>query len=915
MKPLLRTLILVAIPGLIFAQTSFNRYSFKDYNKVKVMVNGDSLINAWAGGMNWTQFNTFDLNNDNIDDLLIFDKAGNRLMPFLVETNNGNKRYKFAPHYIDSFPTIEHWMLLIDYNCDGRKDLFTSSPGGIGVYKNTGHLNWQWALAGINIKTFYDPNQPKHNLYVSTVDIPAIVDVDNDGDLDIFTFGQGNTVQHHEGQVSCGLDFKLKYWCWGGFEEGGFTNKVELDKCNGLAPPPREIDYKDRPEKTLHSGSSILLIDLTGNNLYDALIGDISFNNCVAVYNNGTADSAHMYMQDTLFPKYNKAVDLEFYPAFFYEDVTFDGKKDLIAVPHIQGTENYKNTWLYKNTVSTANPTFSLSDSSFIQNQMIDMGEAARPVFIDLNYDQKMDLLICNSGFYKKQADYKSRVYHYENVGSNNNPEYKLIDTDFADLSTYNLGRDLHVTFHDLDGDFDLDMLVGNGDGKIQYFENQGLLPTVDFVLKKANFQNIDVGSNSTPFLYDVNQDSAVDLIIGNQAGLIYYYKNNKTTNLSFTLETDNFGGIDVKSVFTNQGFSVPIMFKDQGKSVLMVGSYDRGILQYDSIDHVLSLPSSVNAVFDNGTIPSPNHEVSILGTSKKAGRNQLLFKASELQAQGLEYGKITNISVEVIGIGNPLLGYDGLQISMKLVTDDSLTSLHSNAVQTYYSITSLTTGWLNIPLQFPFTWDGQSNLLVEFCFSKQFDNAKDIVMECTDMGFKCNAFGDGTNSDNQTKGCKLSYAGSSTLRPNMKFTLKPTFIDVGTVKTDGQRNAAALYDLDGDGYREMILGNTSGGVRYFKGVKYIAQPPISVVENSKNTSLKIYPNPAKETITINWENEDLEKLNVKIYNLSGMIIIEKDVRNRDVISIATLNSGLYILQLSKGGKTIAYHKLVILND
>ena len=912
MNSILRTLFLVALPSLIFAQT--NRYAFEDYNKVKVIANGDSLINAWAGGMNYTQFNTFDLNSDNTDDLLIFDRTGNRLLPFLVETNNGNKRYKFAPQYIDSFPKMVNWMLLVDYNCDGKKDIFTSSPGGIGVYKNAGSFNWQWALTGINIRTNYGSG-PKQNLYVSTVDIPAIVDVDNDGDLDIFTFGQGNTVQHHEGQTSCDLDFIIKYWCWGGFEEGALSNNVELDKCNGLAPPPPpEIGYRDHAEKTLHSGSTILLIDLNGNNLYDALLGDISFNTAIAVYNDGTADSAHMYAQDTLFPVYNSPIDMEFYPGFFYEDVNFDGKKDLICSPHIQGSENFDNTWFYKNTNTTANPTFSFQDSSFIQGGMIDMGEGARPVFVDLNYDQKMDMLVCNSGFYQNLTTYQSRVYHYENVGTNNNPEYKLIDKDFADLSTYNLGMDLHVTFHDLDGDFDLDMMVGNGDGKIQHFENQGLLPTVDFVLKNGNFQSIDVGSNSTPFLYDVNQDGAVDIIIGNQEGLIYYYKNDNQSSLSFTLETDNFGGVDTKSIYTNQGFSVPIMFKDQGKSVLMVGSYDRGILQYDSIDHTLSLPPTLDATFGGGTTPSPNHKVSILGTSKKAGRNQLLFKAAELQAQGLEYGKITDISIEVTGTGNPLLGYDGLNISMKLVNEDSLTTMHNNTIQTYYSITSLTTGWLNIPLQFPFTWDGESDLLVEFCFSKQFSNAKDIEMVCKDMGFKCNAYGDGTGSDNQTKGCNLSYNGSSTLRPNMKFSLKPTFLSVGSIIKDGERNAPAINDQDGDGYPELILGNMAGGVRYFKGIKYVA-PPISIVENVELTSLKIYPNPANEKITLTWEDSDFKNLDVKIYDLNGRLVLNKNVRNRDVISTTTLGSGLYIVQLISRGEIIAYSKLVILND
>jgi hypothetical protein len=228
-------LVFTSLAG--FSQSDLNRYAFHDYQKVKVMENGDSLINAWAGGMNNTQFNTIELNNDNQEDLIIFDRIGNRMMPFVVETNNGNKRYKYAPGYVDSFPRINNWMLLVDYNCDGNKDIFCAVSGGIGVYKNNGNLDFQWVLSGRNLETDYGAGI-KQNLYVSSLDLPAIVDVDGDGDIDIFTFGQGNTVQHHEGQVGCDIDFKLKYWCWGGFEEDNFTNKVNLDVCNGLAPPP-----------------------------------------------------------------------------------------------------------------------------------------------------------------------------------------------------------------------------------------------------------------------------------------------------------------------------------------------------------------------------------------------------------------------------------------------------------------------------------------------------------------------------------------------------------------------------------------------------------------------------------------------------------------------------------------------------
>ena len=53
------------------------------------------------------------------------------------------------------------------------------------VYKNTSTTNLNFSLVS-NVITDYGGSP--FQLYVSRVDIPAITDVDNDGDLDILTF-------------------------------------------------------------------------------------------------------------------------------------------------------------------------------------------------------------------------------------------------------------------------------------------------------------------------------------------------------------------------------------------------------------------------------------------------------------------------------------------------------------------------------------------------------------------------------------------------------------------------------------------------------------------------------------------------------------------------------------------------------
>jgi len=64
----------------------------------------------------------------------LFDRAANKLLTFLNQSN----QYVYAPEYEELFPTeVTQWILLRDFNCDGKKDIFTSDPFGIVVFVNT----------------------------------------------------------------------------------------------------------------------------------------------------------------------------------------------------------------------------------------------------------------------------------------------------------------------------------------------------------------------------------------------------------------------------------------------------------------------------------------------------------------------------------------------------------------------------------------------------------------------------------------------------------------------------------------------------------------------------------------------------------------------------------------------------------
>ena len=110
---------------------------FEETDTVLILKNNDTLTLGFAGGINSGQYSTIDLNMDNVPDLVVFDRSGNKISTFLNVGSAGQVKYKYAPEYVNAFPEISNWMLLRDYNCDGKQDIFASSSGGIQVYKNT----------------------------------------------------------------------------------------------------------------------------------------------------------------------------------------------------------------------------------------------------------------------------------------------------------------------------------------------------------------------------------------------------------------------------------------------------------------------------------------------------------------------------------------------------------------------------------------------------------------------------------------------------------------------------------------------------------------------------------------------------------------------------------------------------------
>ena len=599
---------------LVFSTSLFCQNNFYRDTTVALIENNIKFKNAWAGGVNSAQFHEIDLDLDGNKDLIVFDKTGNKLLPFL----NKNGEFLFAPDYRSSFPLhqdgkkLHDWVIFADYNCDGKNDIYTYSSGGFAIFKNTSTTSLSFTLLDTLVRSNYGGPIPL-NIFISAVDIPAVADVDNDGDLDILTFKiTGGFIEYHKNLAmettgSCDtILFELSESCWGNFYEGLNTYTLNCQNCQ--CPPI--INHPNSKQK--HAGSTLLAIDIDNDNDKDIILGDISFNNLNLLINGGDSLNANMIMVDSLFPSNNLntlPANLEIFPAAYYLDLTNDGVKDLMVTTNSENnSSNFTSCWLFDNSGSNTNVDFNFLQNNFIQDEMIDLGSGSYPTFFDHNNDGLLDIVVGNYGYHQSGGNPVSSLALFENTGSLNNPEFTLVDRDWQNISNINLNINLNIpainlspTFGDLDGDSDQDMILGDANGKLHFFENTGSTPA-NFVLAEVEYKGIDVGYFACPQLVDLNRDGLLDLIIGEQSGTINYCENSGTlNNATFDTIIEYFGGIDIESNIISSGFSTPKFYDNNGNYELYTGSFTGQTYVFDNIDNNLF------GTFDSLTILSFN--------------------------------------------------------------------------------------------------------------------------------------------------------------------------------------------------------------------------------------------------------------------------------------------------------------------
>jgi hypothetical protein len=546
--------------------------------------------NPFWGGFNSPQFQPFDLNGDKSMDVIVFDRYDSKILPFVRKENDV---FLYAPEYTAKLPKGLYYYKTADLNSDGEMDIFTlSESSNLLIYINrttpgTNNLKFQ-DLGPWYYRNQFDSTQPilYNPLSFSKFDMPEISDIDGDGDLDILSYDQGNYTYRlfKDARVERGwnrdtFEFQIMDICFGYFNEG-FDNSIALGEC----------PYKDKLKPRHTGGASCFMYDSDADGDKELVISNIGFPRFTFLQNGKAQHKSYydtMVAVDTIFPKNTTAANQMTFPAGYYLDISGDGVQDLVVAPNnFTDVKETQQIWYYKNKGQFNKPTFELVKTNLFSEKTLDLGARSAPVFVDIDADGDQDLIIASNGDYAQTSGIADPLYLFKNTGTSQSPKFEMVDKNYMNFNQFKF-RHAIPNVGDVDGDGDLDLLVGTLKGKIAYFQNTaGPNKPVSWTFVDSNLlsktPNFDE-SNASPCLFDHNKDGKMDLLVGYYNGRVSLYECTSINPPTYVEKTKNAWGARGNEwrsdVFPQEwkafGYASPRIYdiNGDGKSELLVGT------------------------------------------------------------------------------------------------------------------------------------------------------------------------------------------------------------------------------------------------------------------------------------------------------------------------------------------------------
>ena len=479
---------------ILLLNNVFSQGYVRDVSPFTVTFDGEEIFQPFSGGLNQPDPRFIDWNGDGILDCFINDRDG------YLQYWEGVADWQFGNIPLFTFVTktfqdinVGTWFAFHDFDGDGDEDLLSHTPDSDNV-SYWSNENGEFELVADELLDI--DNLP---VYGGQIVIPAIADIDGDGHIDYFI-----------GDISGRLAYYKGYGISGGLPQFELVTSTFED-----------IQIVWTPGR--HGANAVEFYDMDNDNDLDLIWGDFYQPGLFYLENYGTSVA----------PDYDDSLMVTDFPQgtdFFTTghniarvvDFDLDGDGDMVVgvLSGAYGTEYLNNLYYFKNNGTAENWNFEMVTSRLLPG--LDFISGTHPTLTTNCNSNAVEIWIGTDSD-SANINWNGSIYYLNNNGSAAEP---ALVGDGVKWFTQ-IGNNLVPAFFNFNNDGGEELFVGEFNGKLYKIDQYQDYPLFCiFGDPEADFLTIDLSGRATPSFGDIDQDGDDDLIVGDKDGIIHVYWN-----------------------------------------------------------------------------------------------------------------------------------------------------------------------------------------------------------------------------------------------------------------------------------------------------------------------------------------------------------------------------------------------------